>query len=833
MNNLKRILSLAVAGVMLVGMMVVGAGAVEFHDGDEIVHKDAVDTMVALNILTGGTDGNFQPNGNVTRAQMATIIARAQAVPSGFAGTAGSPFTDVQDSHYAKDFIVYCSNLGIIAGDGLGNFAPDANVTGLAAAKMALVALGYDPKDSKTPLEGYTWATNTLKLANECSPKLFYGLDGIDVNEPLTRDQASQLVWNAMQNNVVSGTNLSIGEGGVLQVNRTTWLNKYFGINQEYAVMTGASTKDGKTYTYTFDADGITDGALTATGDITFGEDVSALFGQKVKVVYKPDSNSKAEKVYGIFSASDVLASALWGDMTPNDEGTAVTIGKTTYKLEDDFDNVLEFNNPDADTPDVDEEYYTADLIDNDNNGKVDTIVVHPFKVGQITYIGSKTFTFTEAGGSGSSKKIAESALYEGYAKNDYVKMTPAANTVTGEDTFEKLEAAKGEVSATRSEGAEIRVDGKWYTLTSAVSGTPVAGTELGTLVVVNGYAFVADEAEATESTNYALVTDAADKYGLGNKPQAVLLLTDGTSETVTAKEDYTSLKGKLVTYTVKSGVYTLTAVATDEENGVTVPADDSPADITDGKIETTTIADDAVIFVDGGDDGYSVITGKELKAKGTAKATAYVAATSKTTGYDSITLAYVNGIEAAAGNYGYVVSDVITVKDGAMEFTLFTGSETPIEVTATLGDGVTGEIAKGSVIDFSKDSDNEITVKAIYSLEHDATADNTKMGAIVAYNGSNAMRLNNKAATETVGEDTKNVIGKEPADGDLTDYKITDNTVILTVNVADTEGVVGDKLAMASKTAEGNYIANAFVLAADDTAKLIVYSNDLWGYNG
>ena len=45
MRNLKRALSLALAAVMLIGMMVVGASAAsydDFTDRDEIVNKDAV-----------------------------------------------------------------------------------------------------------------------------------------------------------------------------------------------------------------------------------------------------------------------------------------------------------------------------------------------------------------------------------------------------------------------------------------------------------------------------------------------------------------------------------------------------------------------------------------------------------------------------------------------------------------------------------------------------------------------------------------------------------------------------------------------------------------------
>ena len=78
MRNLKRALSLALAAVMLIGMMVVGASAVsynDFTDRDEIVNKDAVSMLTTLGVIDGKTDGSFDPEGTVTRAEMAKMIS--------------------------------------------------------------------------------------------------------------------------------------------------------------------------------------------------------------------------------------------------------------------------------------------------------------------------------------------------------------------------------------------------------------------------------------------------------------------------------------------------------------------------------------------------------------------------------------------------------------------------------------------------------------------------------------------------------------------------------------------------------------------------------------
>ena len=61
MRNLKRALSLALASMMLIGMMVVSAGAAskDFTDKAEIKHTEAVNTLVALNVIGGKEDGSY------------------------------------------------------------------------------------------------------------------------------------------------------------------------------------------------------------------------------------------------------------------------------------------------------------------------------------------------------------------------------------------------------------------------------------------------------------------------------------------------------------------------------------------------------------------------------------------------------------------------------------------------------------------------------------------------------------------------------------------------------------------------------------------------------
>ena len=199
MRNLKRALSLLLAAAMLIGMMVVGASAAssldDFPDKDEIVNQDAVSLLTILGVIEGTDSGTFNPTGNVTRAEMAKMIATILNQGADVAGLYTGMNTGLTDvsGHWAESYINYCYSLGIIAGRGDGTFDPGADVTGTEAAKMLLVAAGYDP--SIEGMEGADWAIRTAALASTLG--IFDNLTA-PTGDPLNRDNAALLVYNAL-----------------------------------------------------------------------------------------------------------------------------------------------------------------------------------------------------------------------------------------------------------------------------------------------------------------------------------------------------------------------------------------------------------------------------------------------------------------------------------------------------------------------------------------------------------------------------------------------------------------------------------------------------------
>jgi len=192
MRNLKRALSLALASVMLLGMMVVGSSAANFTDADKINNDEAVAIAAGLGIFDGYEDGSFGPEKVVTRAEAAVVIAKilhgADIDPTNFAGA--GKFTDVPA--WAEGWVNLTSSLGIIVGYGDGKFGPNDQVTTVQFATMLLKALGYYTADDAL---GADWA---LTVTSKATALGLYGDLALAMNEGLTRENVAEMTFNAL-----------------------------------------------------------------------------------------------------------------------------------------------------------------------------------------------------------------------------------------------------------------------------------------------------------------------------------------------------------------------------------------------------------------------------------------------------------------------------------------------------------------------------------------------------------------------------------------------------------------------------------------------------------
>ena len=875
MRNLKRTLSLALASVMLVGMMSVGASAVnasDFTDADEIVNKDAVSTMTALGIINGKEDGSyFDPTGTVTRAEMAKMLC--VAINGGVdpvLGVKDTPtFTDIKGT-WAESYIEYCAANGIIAGRGNNKFDPTGTVSATEAAKMLLGVLGYSAE--KSGLVGNDWAINTNVLANQNG--LYKNLANLNANTLLTRDNAAQMIYNALDANMVElnaagnyttsqysytgtesvvtgtervwvvkikdssvndavkaldgsvynsrqdaidtlkdangGTTLDTGkytleqktqnvygENTVTKYADETMGHKYLSlITDGDAVLTDVE-KDSKG-TYTLYMNGI-----TTKGQYTKVEgDYSNLIGQKVEVLYKDREN-----VYGVYASTD---SSLIVESTAGKVGTLsnneVKIDGTTYKVDSNVTTTALYTGKLIDGLNVGSNKAAAvKAYDNDDNGKIDTVVYVPFTAAKVTYVGEKSFN-TDVN---TNVKFEDVNAYDDMAKNDYVIKSDAANTVDDTDTYVLAETVKGKIEATKSDS--VRIDGTWYNYVTTTPDKDLALDSTVKAAVLNGYIVKSEVVTSShELQDYAVVVKTDSDI---NGPQAKLLFADGTTKVVTTDKKYTDTMG-LVTYEVKKGEYVLTEAKTNSGD-----ADKAGFDLIvtgkyvnssgKGKIGGERIADDAVIFVKDSAGKFSTMAGSDFAKYSTTSVvdkniTAY-ANKDNSTGYNSIVLAYVElnaKVNSITSNYGYVTSAVSTTKnkDGetVSSFTFWDGATEHKDI-------MTDEkvsLSKGDIFTYEENKNGSYTVTEV---------DNLLRTAIIAYNEKNGdIRFTDASLSDK---------------GSNVNAEITKDTVIIGINSDDKAGVEGAVPTIAIETDKsGVYQANAYyVMGAGDEVKLLV----------
>ena len=814
--NLKKVLALVLAFACAFTMF---AGAA-FTDSADIKATEAVDTLTALGVIDGFEDGSFQPNGTVTRAQMAKMIyvARTGSTNADSYKSATTSFTDI-GSHWAAGYIKYCQANNIIAGKSATKFVPDATVTGVEAAKMLLVTMGYQP--AKCGLTGAGWDQKTIGLASE--NKLLDDVNA-DLYSALPRQYAAQIIYNTLNADRVvwstdaNGFDWYTDRGG----NRETVGEKYLDLTTYEATLSGTgkygSTKD---HMEIKDITKENNNSVNITGPkkFDFSEDLSDMMYQRVKVM-----TGKNDKVLGVYTLDDSVVTANTADV--GTDGAKIKIDGTKYSLQGDTVNVYE-NGATTAVAKTAAQFkttyqYTGSVVtfsDSDDNGKFDTAVVTKPTVGKVTSVSSASIV---AGGK--TYKFADDNIVDGLKKDDYAVVVP--NLFNDNNDITKADVVEGAYNGVKTN--EVRVASNWYKTDDAsalMSGISSGNTVQ--LFVANGVAFDAKKITGTGSGE----PDMALFVESGSFKQARVMFADGTIKTVdldsSVDETGTALQaGKLYEFSVKDGKYKF-ETPTGNVDYTYLPAKTLAE--TSSKIDqfnSKPIDDNAVVLVySANETDAKKITGKQLKSLGltsghiNATASGY---TSKVNGmvkatYLAVTMTSGNNLPNnfdTNDNYGYIIKDAY--KDGDYSvYQVWTGTENVEvreEVTYTSTKTHKDARLKGDVIGYS-------------TIE-------TKEGELPEIKDVTRYSLAVAGTTLQVGGVSGSTSSKVAIDG-ANEYDLTKDTVILNVNSsADTKdiGLTGTELFEADDYTVGSatkYVPNAlYLLNSGDVEVIVVDAN-------
>ena len=847
MRNLKKVLSLVLCVAVMLSVMVLGAGAA-FSDQADIENTEAVDACSALNIIGGYEDGSFHPERNIKRSEITKMICVAlNGGKDPNVGTNEVPtFNDVRGTAdaWAEGYIEACVAQGIVSGVGGGRFAPAGNVTGAQLAKMLLVCLGYNSDN-----EGFTgnaWETNVNVRAAQ--KHLYDGLEKMDTSAAVTRDQAAQMVWNAMNAYEVEyKTNIITDENGNL-VTQVVVQDKVVGSNNdkitllydkyEAYVNVGTLTSiDGSNLTISMSTADKADSDRPEYDSFSkLGADYSALMGQKVKVMF-----TKTSEVLGVYATSDNTTYTVNlkdiekdGDKVKFDgasygfdDGSKITV----VKLDANKESVVTGQTMDAAAFDTTEnKIATASVkfVDNDGDGKLNIAIITEYLAEEVTYVGSDRIT------AGTTYKMADENIASDIAQGDYAMISYNMYD-------ECLDIAKAEVvtdtlnsSKDKDKYTQYEVGSTWYNITNDEANNVSVGDTVKAHIVAGVIVSIeTDDGNGAIPTNVAVVVGKGDSTLTGD--QVKLRFFDGTTKIVTldskgnvktaddadigqaykvSGSDNNTRLDNLTSGNKYNGFYWNTKT---DGKPLDIPA--ITADPSAGKIAGMTVADNAVIVLYDGNGASKTITGKQFKALDTAKdiaspandKEANTAFTKSVNGLDRIMLASVkvNDVNVSGvsyDNYGYIVTSGAKKANGDVAFTMWNGSE---NVAVLWENGNESELVKGTLIAYASINDS----KYVQDGEVIGTLEQIK-------NGDAPVNDQGFKADSNKGNDSKTIsVGDNSLD-------VTADTKVLVLDTDASkddeiglEYTYGDKLAKAAENADGSYRTNVVYRVEDGKA--------------
>ena len=191
----RRIALFIILSVLL--SAVITTAAEPMTDIENNPHRNAIEQMAELGVLSGRGDGLFYPHDNLTRAEAAKVAvflagfdeqdaARAEALPQAF----DDVYAGMGNHEWALGWINLAAGEGIIGGYGDGKYGPGDNLQMAQWAAILIRILGYETEELEWPT-GYDQLAGELGLTEE--------LEYVS-GSYIKRDQMAKFTANAVYN---------------------------------------------------------------------------------------------------------------------------------------------------------------------------------------------------------------------------------------------------------------------------------------------------------------------------------------------------------------------------------------------------------------------------------------------------------------------------------------------------------------------------------------------------------------------------------------------------------------------------------------------------------
>ena len=623
-----------------------------------------------------------------------------------------------------------------------------------------------------------------------------------DTSAAITRDNAAQMVWNALQAYEVEYKTTLITDSKGQLTSQITVQDKVVGttndkitlLRDKYDAYVNIGTLvsiDGKDLTITMSN---SDRAESDTKDTAFtklGTDYSALLGQKVKVLFK---NGKANDVLGVYATGDnTVYKALLNDVEK--DGSKIKFGGTSYSVDNngkiattkigiDGTTTSDWTVSQFDTDANKTSLNEVTFIDTDDNDKIDTAIIIEKVAGEVTGVASDKITFN-----GKTYKYADESIDKNIAADDWAVMS--VDLYKDCKTIVKADVVTDKLNGTKDKGtySQYQIASTWYNIAEDNNSgyDKISIGDTAKAYVANGVILNVDTNDGTGAipTNIAVVVGKGSGSLYGD--QVKLRFFDGTLKTVTldaAKKSDNIGIGYACKVSGSDSSAKLEKVALQKYNGYKSLLSDSGnkavlvSSSETNKIAGKYVADDAVIVIYDKNGASKTITGKQFNNLSAAnlEITSNAVFTKDYNGLDRVRLASIKTIDgktinditgASNDNYGYITSDAVKRANGDVTYTLWDGAK---NLTVTEENGDTAARAKGTVIGYSTiDSNNYIQDVKSYNLLKNVsvTVGSTENLAVGANKGSDTKSVSVGTNQLNVTADTKVLVIDTSADGE------------------------------------------------------------------
>lgn len=497
--------------------------------------EEAVSVLSAFSIMNGDENGLYRLDDTIIRSEVTKMAVTAMGMQDAADNAKGTQnFDDVGTDHWANGYINLAVSLGLVEGDGDGNFRPNDEISYREAVAIMVRAAGYETKAQR--LGGYP--SGHLSVAND--NKMTKSVEG-GVNDPISRGDVAILTNNTLETKKMEQT--GFGSVPVYEVTDKTLLSD----NLETTKLTGQITAVGSAALGGHEA--VSDSSVKIDDTIyPAATGLNNLLGYNVTAYAKKTGAGDSEIILALpvkaKNATVDISSDLFVGLTTKNSSNAVEYyadensSKTTTAVISDEAQII-YNNRSAefstDLIDLEGKQAYMTMLDTDSDSKYDIIFITEYKNVVLDYVSS-------------NKAVGKDNTVIRFDNDDY-KLYLGSSEAEPEDlqewdilsVAESADKSYREIYATRNsfEGTVdavsadgYTIDGKLYKAAVDFTDTITAGTSAEFCLDISGK-IAAAKTVSNVSDSYAYLTNA---YRSDDRENVIIKITDksGEAETLT-----------------------------------------------------------------------------------------------------------------------------------------------------------------------------------------------------------------------------------------------------------------------------------------------------------